>query len=53
MWSIPCLERNCKEGSKEKGSSLSEKSHLGVPYCKRGLVSVVLYCQRSWNEHCI
>ena len=44
------MERNLERGSEENGGPLSEKNHLGVPYCKKGLVSIVLYCQRSGNE---
>ena len=35
MWSIPYMERNFEKGSEEKGGPLSEKNHLGVPYCEK------------------
>ena len=30
-WSIPCVDKNLEKGSEEKGDTLSEKNHLGVP----------------------
>ena len=53
MWSKPCMIKNLEKGSQEKGGTLSQKNHLGVPYCEKGLVSIALYCQKSWNELCI
>ena len=47
------MDKNLEKGSEEKGHPLLEKNHLDVPYWEKGLVSIVLGCQRSWNEVCI
>ena len=47
------MDKNLEKVSEEEGGPLSEKNHLGVPYGKRGLVSIVSGCQRSWNGLCI
>ena len=31
----PAWTRNLEKGSEEKGGPLSEKNHLGVPYCEK------------------
>ena len=40
MWSMHGQE--FERISEEKGGPLSEKNCLGVPYCKKGLVSIVI-----------
>ena len=49
---MPGVDKNLEKGSEEKGGPIVREKSCGFTILGKCLVSIVLGCQKSWNELC-